>query len=1284
MKHVTKIKSLVLALAGAGLVTLPNISYANPSGGQVVAGNATIQQESATKIGITQTTNKAIIDWQKFSIGVNEHVQYYQPSASAVTLNRVVGQDPSQILGRLTANGQVFLVNPNGIYFGKDAQIDVAGLVATTHNIRNEDFLAGKYLFNIPGKPDASVINEGQIRIADTGIAAFVAPSVANRGVIAAKLGKVVLASANGFTLDFYGDDLISFVVSDEVAKTAFDINGNQLTSFVENSGKIEAQGGYVLLTAKAAETAIHGVINHSGVIEAQTVAQRNGEIILHAGKGSLEVTGTLDASAPNGGDGGFIETSGGSVAIQASTKITTKSTYGKDGKWLIDPTNYVISSSGGDITGEMLSSYLGYTSVEIQTASQGLEGGDIFVRAPISWQSNNSLSLLAHRNINIYSPIYSQGSGNIKLRADKEGGGSGDVRFFENGHIFANNGNVDIFYNPVSYVDQATKSELSSIRYSSDVSFTGQGSLASYMLINNIYDLQNMNLNINGYYALGRNIDAAQTANWNSGQGFRPVGDWPGFNGVLNGQGYVIDGLYIHRENWWGAGLFSYLQGRVFDIGVTNANIYSTGTSVGILAGRIYQSASIENSYSTGQVHGNNWVGGLVGSNSGSIIDSHSSADVDGVATCSNCSYVGGLAGVNAGQILRSYATGSVRGGNYVGGLVGALSADFIFYTNIYNAIGNITDSYSTGSVSGYNMVGGLVGKSDFSGNSIVNSYSTGSVNSTYSPGGLIGYNTERIENSYWNSSASSSSAGGTPLTQQQLTDQSNFIGFDFLNTWVMNSSTPTLKPRRQSNNPLVLYPGVVFTTQMAQIYSRYVGANSTDIFNGIIAGDLRNDPSDPIWHALYSDGQATPQQIEANRLWNLWDHYRYVSADQIISGVISKNLIYNISDPVWSALLRANSSEMTKAIVYLDSLNNCQPASTCTSSNNSGQSGAGSVGPYNPSNNQSSPIDNQTEALVVKFIFGLPAFDNARLANGTYNLSLLDIEQKKLLVQTLRQNGILLNFSEFGQEGQAMENETRVFNDEWAIKLNGAQQKVVDAGGVDFLGITELTVTAGFNIATAVADSFSLAGGAQLRAAKSMPTVIKLAKAVNWAKHGNTVTNKARKLFDILDSAEFQLLSTMVQNGFVLTQEMRSNISSDESLRTQLTNGNIFLDNQIVGHIVDAEVKGALSNLYVGKLGEALVKFASIANEASISGQDPEIKDVLLKLSEFVPVFGSVMAQYNSATEIVGRQNPEEKAAVAEYVKLQEQYKQESETLLNLTLSQRLQIVLNSANGF
>ena len=357
MKHLRQ-KALASAIAA-----LPLVNHAAPQDGVVVAGSAVIRQETPTKIGITQTTDRAIIDWRSYSIGVNEHVQYYQPSAASAILNRVTGQDPSQILGRLTANGQVFLVNPNGIYFGRNAQIDVAGLVASTHNIRNADFMAGNYTFDIPGKPGASVINEGAVRIADTGIAAFVAPSVANRGIVAARLGKVAMAAANGFTLDFTGDNLLSFMVNDEVAQTAFDLEGNRLTSFVENSGKIEAQGGFVLLTAKAAENAIHGVINHSGVIEATSVGKQNGEIILAGGQhGAVAITGSLDASGKGAGEtGGKVQVTGNAIALDSGTRIDVSGNLG-GGKVIV----------GGD--------YLGGSASNEQLAAHGMtrEPGDI------------------------------------------------------------------------------------------------------------------------------------------------------------------------------------------------------------------------------------------------------------------------------------------------------------------------------------------------------------------------------------------------------------------------------------------------------------------------------------------------------------------------------------------------------------------------------------------------------------------------------------------------------------------------------------------------------------------------------------------------------------------------------------------------------------------------------------------------------------------------------------------------------------------------------------------
>lgn len=902
MKNRTTIKAIVLALVSVGIVSLPiNPAFANPTDGKVVAGNAVINNESATKIGVVQTSNRAIVDWKSYSIGANEHVQYYQPSASAVTLNRVVGEDPSKILGRISANGQVFLVNPNGIYFGKGAQIDVAGLVATTHNIRNEDFMAGKFNFDIPGKPGASVINEGTIRIADTGIAAFVAPSVANRGVIVAKLGKVAMAAANGFTLDFHGDQLLTFLVGDEVAKTAFDVEGKQLTSFVESSGRIEAQGGYVLLTARAAENAIHGVINHSGVIEAQTVDQKNGEIILHAGKASLVVSGTLDASAPNGGNGGFIETSGGRVEITPFAQITTASPYGKTGNWLIDPTNFIIGT-GGDITGAQLSGRLANSNIEIQTATTGIEDGDIFVNEAVSWSSSNKLTLTAQRHINVNSPIVASGVGSVKLRADSFGTGTGTVVFGGNGHVTVSGGNVDLYYNPVSYNDSSTKSEITTNPYSSKVTI-GTGRVSAYMLVNNMTQLQNLELNSLGKYALGRNIDAA-------GNNFRSI---PYFSGILDGQGYSVFNLTIT------SGYASFIYDGLSGATVKNLNLIDVNYNSGYSTGGVFGAASINNIIDNVHVTGNilslnGDAGGLVGRSYGpvKIVDSSFSGNI------SSPGNIGGLIGsAGSGSLIsKSWTTGSVQGGGSgatSGGLVG------------YMRDGNIQDSYSTMSVSGA-FVGGLVGVINLNNAVLSRVYSTGTVNgSTSYAGGLIGadaaWNTV-VQNSYWDtqSSGQNTSSGGVGKTTIQMKQAPTFQNWDFANTWAIQEGIayPILQTQTQGSaqTPQILKPVVQLTADSSRLATQYRSADATTLFNALVFDRnlIQNDPSNAVWHALYQNGRATATQVEANRLWNVWDTYRNATASQILVA-LNQNVFTGNNSSAWTALASTNTANAASA---------------------------------------------------------------------------------------------------------------------------------------------------------------------------------------------------------------------------------------------------------------------------------------------------------------------------------------------------------------------------------
>ncbi|WP_157776188.1 two-partner secretion domain-containing protein [Gloeomargarita lithophora] len=294
----------------------------------VTQGQATIQQESATKLNINQSTDRAVINWNGFSIGAPEWVNFQQPSSTSATLNRVTGNTPSSIAGKLTANGQIFLINPNGIMFLPTARVDVAGLVASTLNIQDSDFMRGVLRFEqMPGKAPASVVNQGLITVKEAGFAALVAPAVQNSGVISARLGKVVLASGTTVSLDFYGDGLLSVTVDPNLAGQITDIYGNKLNSLIDNQGNITAPGGIVTLTAQAAGQIVDSVINTSGIIEAKYAENRNGVIVLSGGsQGIVAVNGELNVSGERGGK---VEITGEKIALNGNALIDASGNKG-------------------------------------------------------------------------------------------------------------------------------------------------------------------------------------------------------------------------------------------------------------------------------------------------------------------------------------------------------------------------------------------------------------------------------------------------------------------------------------------------------------------------------------------------------------------------------------------------------------------------------------------------------------------------------------------------------------------------------------------------------------------------------------------------------------------------------------------------------------------------------------------------------------------------------------------------------------------------------------------
>src|SRR3954465_5078862 len=264
-------------------------AYAGPNGGVVVGGSAQINNPGTANVTINQFSDKAIINWNLFNIGVGEKTTFVQPNANAIALNRIVGgQGPSQILGTLEANGKVFVVNPDGIIFGAGAVITTAGFLATTSGIRNQCCMSGRFNFNIPGRPDASIVNMGTITATNGGFAALVAPGVRNSGTITATLGTVTPAPGHTFNPDFYGARLVQLGVGDEIAIHVKDVaTGQTLKSLVTNEGKLKANGGRVELTAAAARQVVDSVINTSGVIEANSVGMKGGQIVLGAATSS-------------------------------------------------------------------------------------------------------------------------------------------------------------------------------------------------------------------------------------------------------------------------------------------------------------------------------------------------------------------------------------------------------------------------------------------------------------------------------------------------------------------------------------------------------------------------------------------------------------------------------------------------------------------------------------------------------------------------------------------------------------------------------------------------------------------------------------------------------------------------------------------------------------------------------------------------------------------------------------------------------------------------------------
>jgi filamentous hemagglutinin family protein len=389
------------AAAGAAQAAPPAVpANALPVGVQVAAGQAgvSVQGNSMT---ISQATQQAILNWHGFAIGANAQVRFNQPNAAAVALNRVVGGEASSIFGKLSSNGKVFLVNPQGVLFGAGAQVDVGGLVASSLGLSDSSFLSGSYAFRADGAAGA-VRNEGSIRAAG-GVVALLAPTVVNSGSISADGGSVALAAGQAVGLDLRGDGLITVRVEQ-----------GALDALAENKGLLQADGGQVLLTARAAEALARSTVNNTGVVQARGLVAEGGTIRL-VGDGQVQA-GSLDASSSKGKggsvavEGGFVALDGalradglqgGSVAVKAAGELSNAAALSASGS----------AGEGGSI---VLASGTGLveSNAAVNRVSGATDGGSISLQA-----GGSLLSSGRHE---------AQGAGGVGGRVDLSGA---DVR---------------------------------------------------------------------------------------------------------------------------------------------------------------------------------------------------------------------------------------------------------------------------------------------------------------------------------------------------------------------------------------------------------------------------------------------------------------------------------------------------------------------------------------------------------------------------------------------------------------------------------------------------------------------------------------------------------------------------------------------------------------------------------------------------------------------------------------------------------------------------------------
>jgi filamentous hemagglutinin family protein len=758
-----------------------------PTGGSVAAGSVTIAQPSATQLNLTQTGQSAVVNWQSFSIGQGSAVNIQQPSSTSALLNRVTGDTASTIAGSLTANGQVYLVNPNGIAITPTGVVNTGGgFVASTLGISDADFQSGKRSFNGNGA-SAAVSNAGLITVGRGGYAALVGGSVANTGKIFVPLGKVGLGSGESATLDFSGDGFLQVALPTKAGGSG---------ALINNSGSIRATGGSVIISAATAREAARNAVNISGIVQARSIGGRSGSIFIgggaggvvnvsgrlsatarHATGGAVTVTGnditlagaTVDASGKTGG--GTVNIGGGAkgqgplqhadtVSIDKATAIRADATATGNGGhvvvWSDQLTTFagLMTARGGsqggnggeaEVSGKAKLAYTGFTDLSAVNGRFGTLLLDPYNVIISSGANNTGGSFDANTNdsiINAGTLMAALGAANVTITTGTSGTQAGNITVAA----------------PLSWSTPTTLglNAAGAIAINAPISITGAGGLV-------LNATAQTGITTTGLtFGNGASVDYGATDHGGSfslnGKSFTLVYSMAqldaidGVNAVdgtalttygagLAGNYALSTGLNAAGNNYTraliatSAAATTRFTGRLDGLGHAVTGLTVNGTDyVGLVGYVTGASASVSNiGLVGGSVTGQTNTGALVAYlDAGVVQTSFSSATVTGSA-----GNTGGLIGfINVGTAQSSYAAGRVSGSAGTGGLVGQAVVS-----------STITNSYATGAVSGDQNTGGLAG---YNGGTVGGSYATGVVSGGSQIGGLVGYNAGTVNDSY------------------------------------------------------------------------------------------------------------------------------------------------------------------------------------------------------------------------------------------------------------------------------------------------------------------------------------------------------------------------------------------------------------------------------------------------------------------------------------------------------------------------------------------------------